>query len=170
MIKTIKEMQLMIMSDERHWKWLTWPYYFTLLLSDYYFFLLSRYKFYGVLILILFFDRRVQCDRNTIHQNLFVACLLRSVDYIVTTNLNSTSDSTCLLVNVVQQCFIFATYSWVFIEALYLHNVLVFHTFNEKNRKRLYTYIGIGWGLCYRIIITENFGKLIIYKRSNPFV
>ncbi|XP_052708061.1 secretin receptor-like [Crassostrea angulata] len=104
--------------------------------------------------------RRLHCQRNTIHINLFVSFILRSIICLVKdvfhtpegrpAVINNTatlttegSNWTCKLVFTFFNYIIVANYLWIFIEGLYLHNLIFITTF--KKSKRFHLYILAGW-------------------------
>ncbi|XP_078340648.1 secretin receptor-like [Crassostrea virginica] len=113
-----------------------------------------------VAIILMLWCRRLHCQRNAIHINLFVSFVLRSLICLIkesfhtpegsSTVINNTATLTtsgsnwsCKLVFSVFNYIIVANYTWIFIEGLYLHNLIFITTF--KKSKRFYIYILFGW-------------------------
>ncbi|KAM9718988.1 vasoactive intestinal polypeptide receptor 2-like [Menidia menidia] len=104
----------------------------------------------GSAILCLF--RKLHCTRNYIHLNLFVSFILRAVAVLVKDDILFNRSSQCSsqpsLVGckaslVVFQYFIMANFSWLLVEGLYLHTLLV-AIFQHTH---LLLYASIGWGI-----------------------
>lgn len=113
-----------------------------------------------IAVFLMLWFRRLHCQRNAIHINLFVSFVLRSVICLIkdifhtpegsTTVINNTATLTtlgsnwsCKLFFSVFNYIIVANYVWIFIEGLYLHNLIFITTF--KKSKRFYVYILFGW-------------------------
>ncbi|XP_061171159.1 secretin receptor-like isoform X2 [Saccostrea echinata] len=104
--------------------------------------------------------RRLHCQRNLIHINLFVSFILRSIICLVkdvfhtpkgrSSVINNKATLTpqgsnwyCKLVFTFFNYIILANYMWIFIEGLYLNILIFLSTF--KKSKRFYLYILAGW-------------------------
>ncbi|XP_042565603.1 vasoactive intestinal polypeptide receptor 2-like [Clupea harengus] len=103
----------------------------------------------GSAILCLF--RRLHCTRNFIHVNLFLSFMLRAAAVLVKDHVLFTHQTHCSepgsLVGckaslVVFHYFIMANFSWLLVEGLYLHTLLML-----MSRTHLTHYLLIGWGV-----------------------
>ncbi|VDO43638.1 unnamed protein product [Schistosoma margrebowiei] len=87
--------------------------------------------------------RRLRCTRNNLHLNLFSAILLRCVLHFI----KHAADGQGVICKVFTTLHVFtieATYSWVLMEALYLHNSVLVHVMHES-RTSFILYASIGW-------------------------
>ncbi|KAJ8316849.1 hypothetical protein KUTeg_004753, partial [Tegillarca granosa] len=104
--------------------------------------------------------KKLHCERNTIHINLFVSFILRAiicfvkdavavppgdVVYVDSSVVHRPQGSNwgCKLVYTLFQYSLTANYMWIFVESLYLHTLIFFAMFLHK--KIIKVYIIIGW-------------------------
>ncbi|KAK6478299.1 glucagon receptor-like [Huso huso] len=113
-------------------------------------------------ILIVF--RKLHCMRNYIHMNLFVSFILRAMSILIKDMLfrswvygnklhedfkiqlwfNDEAAVGCRAALVLMQYSVVANYTWLLVEGIYLHNLLVITVFTEKSYFNIY--LCIGWG------------------------
>ncbi|PVD30985.1 hypothetical protein C0Q70_10261 [Pomacea canaliculata] len=122
---------------------------------------------------IMLVFRRLYCQRNTIHINLFVSfglraiiCLLR--DSLLVRGLGLPQDVVydqdgdisfnpagshweCKLLMTLFQLALFANYTWIFVEGLYLHTLIFFAVFSQKAVFKWY--IILGWATPFMFLI-----------------
>ncbi|GCB61450.1 secretin receptor-like isoform X1 [Scyliorhinus torazame] len=107
----------------------------------------------SIAVAILGSFRKLRCTRNYIHMHLFVSYILRAISiFIKDSVLFSSEDSQhcdsqsveCKVVIVFFQYCNMANFSWLLVEASYLHTALVVTVFSEH--KYFWRYIVLGWG------------------------
>ncbi|XP_069791367.1 secretin receptor isoform X2 [Narcine bancroftii] len=107
----------------------------------------------SIAIAILGLFRNLHCTRNYIHLHLFVSYMLRGISIFIKDHiLFSSKDADhchaysveCKYVLVFFQYCIVANFSWLLVEALYLHTLLVISVFSEH--KYFWRFIILGWG------------------------
>ncbi|ESO99811.1 hypothetical protein LOTGIDRAFT_238709 [Lottia gigantea] len=123
-------------------------------------------------IAIMIYFKKLHCQRNTIHVNLFLSCLLRAVlcllkeftivkgigfemdiEYDANGKVNFKEEGThwqCKLFYTMFHYTLCTNYMWVLVEGLYLHNLIFFTVFSIR-KLYLILYIILGW--CSSILI-----------------
>ncbi|CAH8826586.1 unnamed protein product [Trichobilharzia szidati] len=96
--------------------------------------------------------RRLRCTRNNLHLNLFSAILLRCVLHFIKHAADG-QDIVCKIFTTLHVFTVQATYTWVLMEALYLHNSVLVHVMHES-RTSFAVYASIGWTLPTLVVIT----------------
>lgn len=99
---------------------------------------------FAVLIFVSFKD--LHCLRNSIHTNLMFAYIMADLTWILNNSVQTShiDSDHCLLLLVLYHYFHLTTFTWMFVEGLYLY-ILVVETFTREN-VRLRCYVLIGWG------------------------
>uniref|UniRef100_UPI00398F8DA5 secretin receptor n=1 Tax=Pristiophorus japonicus TaxID=55135 RepID=UPI00398F8DA5 len=107
----------------------------------------------SIFVAILGLFRKLHCTRNYIHMHLFVSYILRAISIFIKDSVLFSSEDIlhckaysveCKVVIVFFQYCIMANFSWLLVEALYLHTLLVVSVFSEQ--KYFWWYIVLGWG------------------------
>ncbi|XP_040912297.1 secretin receptor [Toxotes jaculatrix] len=120
----------------------------------------------AVTILCLF--RRLHCTRNFIHIQLFLSFILRAaLIFIRDSVLFSNEDHfhcgvypvSCKLATVLSNYCIMANYSWLLAEGHYLYSLVSVSLFSQ--RRRLWSYIVVGWGSPMIIMIGWSFARYL---------
>ncbi|KAK6643835.1 hypothetical protein RUM43_000098 [Polyplax serrata] len=110
---------------------------------------------------------KLYCPRNTLHLHLFVSFIMRAFvtflkeflfeqgvglksDFVVRNGtkyfVEEINDNwECKGLTTVWQYFIMANYSWILMEGLYIHNLLMFALFSDNGS--IIMYVALGWGL-----------------------
>ncbi|XP_028664158.1 secretin receptor-like isoform X1 [Erpetoichthys calabaricus] len=106
-----------------------------------------------IAIAILCFFKKLHCSRNFIHMQLFVSFVLRALSVLIKDRILFSSEDIyhcnvewegCKFALFFFHYCIMANYSWLLIEGLYLHTLLVVSFFTAK--KYFWWYISFGWG------------------------
>ncbi|KAF0289548.1 Diuretic hormone receptor [Amphibalanus amphitrite] len=104
--------------------------------------------------------KELRCPRNTIHTNLFVACMVNDALWITVMTIEmamaGTTPTSCGLV-ILLHFFHVATFFWMFVEGLNLY-MMVVQTF-MVDRVRAYLYPLIGWGVPFLVVATWSVVK-----------
>lgn len=110
-------------------------------------------------LLILSLFRRLHCTRNYIHMNLFTSFMLRAGAILTrdqllpplgpytgnqTPTLWNQALAACRTAQILTQYCVGANYTWLLVEGVYLHHLLVVVRRSEKGHFRCY--LLLGWG------------------------
>nr|XP_020028514.1 gastric inhibitory polypeptide receptor isoform X2 [Castor canadensis] len=110
-------------------------------------------------LLILSFFRRLRCTRNYIHMNLFTSFMLRAAAILTRDRLLSAPGpypgeqtrtpwnqalAACRTAQIVTQYCVGANYTWLLVEGVYLHRLLVLVGGSEDGH--FHCYLLLGWG------------------------
>ncbi|XP_052091707.1 parathyroid hormone/parathyroid hormone-related peptide receptor-like [Mytilus californianus] len=111
-----------------------------------------------VAVILMIYFRKLHCQRNTVHINMFISFILRSIicfikDIDITPEVyNSTIEeettfgqaSICKSVYVIFYYVLTANFMWIFVEGLFLHTFVLSTKYNVS--RRLYrTFLILGW-------------------------
>ncbi|XP_048454965.1 secretin receptor-like [Rhincodon typus] len=109
--------------------------------------------FLSTAVTILSLFRKLHCTRNYIHMHLFVSYILRAISIFIKDSVLFSSEDyhhctiypvECKVAIVFFQYCVLANFSWLLVEALYLHTLLVVSVFTEQKYFRWY--VILGWG------------------------
>lgn len=124
----------------------------------------------SIAVVILGFFRKLRCTRNYIHMHLFTSFILRALSVLIKDSVlfssqdidhcSAYASSGCKFVVVFYQYCIMANYSWLLVEGLYLHSLLVISFFSE--RKYFWWYTTLGWGLPSVFIIAWSIARQML--------
>ncbi|KAF4527489.1 hypothetical protein B566_EDAN014543 [Ephemera danica] len=125
-----------------------------------------------VAFLILASSKRLRCPRNTLHMHLFISFILRAFmallkDALFVQGIGLSSDVVlkdglyyfsqqennwvCKCMMSIWQFCIMANYSWIFMEGLYLHNLIFMALFTDSSAITLY--VVLGWGFPVLVVV-----------------
>uniref|UniRef100_A0A8C4XAV9 G-protein coupled receptors family 2 profile 2 domain-containing protein n=1 Tax=Erpetoichthys calabaricus TaxID=27687 RepID=A0A8C4XAV9_ERPCA len=113
-----------------------------------------------IAIAILCFFKKLHCSRNFIHMQLFVSFVLRALSVLIKDRILFSSEDIyhcnegCKFALFFFHYCIMANYSWLLIEGLYLHTLLVVSFFTAK--KYFWWYISFGWGMLILCHMDKN--------------
>ncbi|XP_076093314.1 secretin receptor-like isoform X2 [Mytilus galloprovincialis] len=118
-------------------------------------------------VFVMVYFRRLHCPRNTVHVNLFISFILRSLVTIIRDNvlvqglglpgdveqtpydtvifITNGTHWECKLLFTTFYYILSASYMWIFVEGLHLYILIMVSVFSE--RKCVRWYILLGWGL-----------------------
>ncbi|KAI4534697.1 hypothetical protein MG293_015557 [Ovis ammon polii] len=139
-------------------------------------------------LLILSIFRRLRCTRNYIHINLFTSFMLRAAailtrdrllpppgpypgDQVLT--LWNQALAACRTAQIVTQYCVGANYTWLLVEGIYLHSLLVLVGGSEEGHFRCYMLLGWGWSQEFPILGSQGGGELaqslsLLYPPTPP--
>ncbi|XP_076094162.1 secretin receptor-like isoform X1 [Mytilus galloprovincialis] len=119
--------------------------------------------FLVIAVVVMTIFSKLHCQRNTIHMNLFLSFIFRSIICFIKdehgipeeeTNimdevlrqLNSSDASWwCKLVHALFFYILVANYMWIFVEGIYLHTLIFVTTFHNISHKMFRVLIVLGW-------------------------
>uniref|UniRef100_A0A8C4SLR1 Secretin receptor n=1 Tax=Erpetoichthys calabaricus TaxID=27687 RepID=A0A8C4SLR1_ERPCA len=120
-----------------------------------------------IAIAILCFFKKLHCSRNFIHMQLFVSFVLRALSVLIKDRILFSSEDIyhcnvewegCKFALFFFHYCIMANYSWLLIEGLYLHTLLVVSFFTAK--KYFWWYISFGWGSPMIFVIAWSIARI----------
>ncbi|XP_041366702.1 secretin receptor-like [Gigantopelta aegis] len=132
-------------------------------------------------IIIMLSFKRLHCARNTIHLNLFVSFILRATFSFLKENIlvqglgfpvdvrqhkggvefiEGTEHWECKLFFALYNYTLAANYMWIFVEALYLHMLILVAMFSEKSGIRWY--IIFGWASPITFVVPWAIVRLML--------
>ncbi|XP_032880495.1 secretin receptor [Amblyraja radiata] len=106
-----------------------------------------------IAVAILGLFRKLHCTRNYIHMHLFVSYMFRAISIFIKDRILFSSEAVdhcsaysveCKFAIIFFQYCTMANFSWLLVEALYLHTLLVVSVFSEQ--KYFWWFIILGWG------------------------
>ncbi|XP_056321849.1 secretin receptor [Danio aesculapii] len=122
----------------------------------------------SIALTVLCVFRKLHCTRNFIHMQLFLSFILRALFIFIRDaalhysqeyyHCNSHPPG-CKVALFLSNYCILANYSWLLVEAHYLHSLINLSLRSQK--KRLHWYILLGWGIPMLIIISWSLAKYL---------
>ncbi|XP_078260446.1 secretin receptor [Rhinoraja longicauda] len=106
-----------------------------------------------IAVAILGLFRKLHCTRNYIHMHLFVSYMFRAISIFIKDRILFSTEAVdhcsaysveCKFALIFFQYCTMANFSWLLVEALYLHTLLVVSVFSEQ--KYFWWFIVLGWG------------------------
>ncbi|XP_055494789.1 secretin receptor-like [Leucoraja erinacea] len=116
-----------------------------------------------IAVAILGLFRKLHCTRNYIHMHLFVSYMFRAISIFIKDRILFSSEAVdhcsaysveCKFALIFFQYCTMANFSWLLVEALYLHTLLVVSVFSEQ--KYFWWFIILGWGK-FQIRVAQHF-------------
>ncbi|XP_043853934.1 gastric inhibitory polypeptide receptor [Dromiciops gliroides] len=105
-------------------------------------------------LLILSSFRKLRCTRNYIHVNLFISFVFRAAAILTRDKLLPALGlnigdpfqalAACRVAQIVTQYCVSANHTWLLVEGIYLHSLLVLMAFSEESHFKCYLFLG--WG------------------------
>ncbi|KAG1941256.1 secretin receptor [Pimephales promelas] len=122
----------------------------------------------SIALTVLCVFRKLHCNRNFIHMQLFLSFILRAIFIFIRDaalhysqeyyHCNSHPPG-CKVALFLSNYCILANYSWLLVEGHYLHSLINLSLRSQK--KRLHWYILLGWGIPMLIIISWSLAKYL---------